>query len=454
MTRHTLAPVAFVDEGLGNSSYLLDLGDGRALIVDPARDATPYLAAADRAALTIAFTVETHLHADFLTGSRELAAHGATVVAPRAGGIEWPHRGFDHGDELDLGGLVLQALATPGHTPEHLSWLLSDGDRPVGLFSGGALLVDAVARTDLIAPDQTEPLARALWRSLQERILTLPDDVAVYPTHGAGSFCAAPTNGGRTTTIGRERAANPLLAAPDEDTFVARLLAGSGSFPPYFLRLRERNRVGPDVLGSPFPPLRAIAPGDLPALVGAGAQVVDARPVAAWAAGHLRGALAIPLRPQFGSWLGWLAAEDRPLVFVLEPGQDAREVARQAHTIGYDQLLGALTGDVDAWRAAALPLDSTELVDVRTIDRPVLDVRQENEYAAGHIPGSMHVELGAVAPNAHALPGGPLATMCGHGERAATAVSLLEREGRTGVAVVMGGPDEWAGHGGRLETRR
>src|SRR5439155_12285889 len=221
MTKRLTDPIAFVDEGLGNSAYMVDVGDRRAVVVDPARDATPYLAAAERSGVSIAFTVETHLHADFLTGSRELAARGATVLAPRAGGIEWPHRGFDHGDELDLGGLVLQALATPGHTPEHLSWLLSDGDRPVGLFSGGALLVHGVARTGLIAPDQTEPLTRSLCRSLQERILTLPDDVAVYPTHGAGSFCAAPTNGGRTTTIGRERAANPLLAAPDEDAFVA-----------------------------------------------------------------------------------------------------------------------------------------------------------------------------------------------------------------------------------------
>ena len=176
MTAGAITPVAFVDEGLGNSSYLLDLGDGRALVVDPARDATPYLAAAERAGSSIAFTVETHLHADFLTGGRELAARGAAVLASKAAGIEWPHRGFDHGDELDLGGLHLQAVATPGHTPEHLSWLLRDGQRPIALFSGGALLVDAVARTDLIAPDQTEPLARALWRSLHERILTLPDD--------------------------------------------------------------------------------------------------------------------------------------------------------------------------------------------------------------------------------------------------------------------------------------
>ena len=249
--------------------------------------ATPYLAAAERAGSSIAFTVETHLHADFLTGSRELAARGATVLASKAAGIEWPHRGFDDGDELDLGGLHLQAVATPGHTPEHLSWLLRDGQRPTALFSGGALLVDAVARTDLIAPDQTEPLARALWRSLHERILALPDDVAVYPTHGAGSFCAAPTNGQRTTTIGRERAANPLLASPDEDTFVARLLAGYGSYPPYFLRLRERNRLGPDVVGSPFPPLPTVAADQVARLVDDGAVVVDARRVESWASGHV-----------------------------------------------------------------------------------------------------------------------------------------------------------------------
>ena len=452
MTARSIEPIAFVDEGLGNSSYLLDLGDGGALVVDPARDATPYLAAAERAGLSIAFTVETHLHADFLTGSRELAARGAAVLAPRAGGIEWPHRGFDHGDDLDLGGLRLEALATPGHTPEHLSWLLSDGGRPVGLFSGGALLVDAVARTDLIAPDQTEPLARALWQSLQERILTLPDDVAVYPTHGAGSFCAAPTTGPRVTTIGRERAANPLVASPDEDTFVARLLAGYGTYPPYFLRLRERNRLGPDVLGSPFPPMAAIAPDEIAALVAQGATIVDARPVRSWAAGHLRGAVAIPQRPQFGSWLGWLVPDDRRLIVVLETGQEAGDVVRQARTIGYERLAGALTGDSDDWRDAGLDVETAELVDADAIDRPVLDVRQDSEYAAGHLPGSLHIELGSIEHRAHRLPNGPLATMCGHGERAATAASLLEGLGRDGIAVVIGGPDDWRQNGHRLET--
>ena len=445
-----IRPVAFVDEGLGNSSYLVDLGDGRALLIDPAREAAPYLAAAERSGLSIAFTVETHLHADFLSGSRELAARGATVIAPRAGDIQWPHRGFDHGDELDLGGLRLRAVATPGHTPEHLSWLLVDGLEPVALFSGGALLVDAVARTDLIAPDQTEPLARALWQSLQERILTLPDDVAVYPTHGAGSFCAAPSSGERTTTIGRERAANPLLAAPDEDTFVALLLDGYGSYPPYFLRLRERNRLGPDVLGSPFPPLPALPVDDVRRSVADGAVLVDARPVEAWAAGHVPGAMAIPLRPQFGSWLGWLAPDDRPLIFLLEPGQDAADLVRQARTIGYDRLAGAVAGGIDAWRAAGFGVATTELVDAASLDRAVLDVRQDNEHAAGHIPGALHVELGVLAEPGTDLPAGALAVMCGHGERAATAASLLERAGRSNIAVVVGGPDQWAGEDRQL----
>lgn len=444
MTKPELVPIAFVDEGLGNSSYLLNLGDGRALIVDPARDATLYLAAAEGAGLSIAFTVETHLHADFLTGSRELAARGATVLAPRGGGIEWPHSGFDHGDELDLGGVRVEAIATPGHTPEHLSWLVHDETHPVALFSGGALLADAVARTDLIAPEQTEPLARALWRSLQERILTLPDDLPVYPTHGAGSFCAAPTNGERTTTIGRERAANPLLAAADEDAFVATLLAGYGSYPPYFLRLRERNRRGPDVLGSPFPPLPALLVEDVRRALAEGAVLVDARPVEAWAGAHMPGALSIPLRPQFGSWLGWLVPDDRPLIFLVQAGQDVADLVRQARTIGCDQLAGAVAGGIDAWRAAGLPVTTTELVDAARLEQPVLDVRQDSEHAAGHIPDALHIELGDIAEHGSDLPIGGLAVMCAHGERAATAASLLERAGRTDIVVVIGGPEAWA----------
>ncbi|HET6794513.1 MAG TPA: MBL fold metallo-hydrolase, partial [Acidimicrobiales bacterium] len=287
-----------VDEGLGNSSYVVDLGDGRALVVDPERDPSPYLEAADQRGLAVAYALETHLHADFVSGSAELAARGATVLASAAAGLDLPHRGVADDDELDLGGLTLRALATPGHTPEHLSYLLSDGPRPIALFSGGSLLVGAVARTDLISPERTEELARALWRSLHEKLLSLPDELPVYPTHGAGSFCSAPAGAERTTTIGRERATNPLLAAPDEEAFVKMLLGGLGSFPPYFLRMRELNRSGPTVYGEP-PALENLTPGQVARATGAGAALVDARPIAAFAAGHIPGSLSNALRPQF-----------------------------------------------------------------------------------------------------------------------------------------------------------
>lgn len=443
---------SFVEEGLGNSSHLVDLGDGRALVIDPLRDVAPYRAAADTAGLRIAFSVETHLHADFVTGSRELAASGAHVLAAAAAGLEWPHRGFGHGDEIDLGGLRLRALATPGHTPEHLAWLILDGDRPAVLFSGGALLVDAVARTDLVAPERTEELARSLWRSLHERVLSLPDDVVVHPTHGAGSFCSAPAGGDRVTTIGRERAANPLLASPDEDAFVERLLAGYGSYPPYFLQLRERNRRGPAVLGSPLPDLPALTADEVHRLAADGGAVVDARPVDAWAAGHIPGALSVPLRAQFATWLGWLVDTDRPVAVVLSAGEDGREVARQALTIGHERLAGRLDGGMVAWEAAGLPVATTPVVPVREVTGRVLDVRQRLEFAGGHLPGAVNVELGALPGSAGDVEPGPVAVMCGHGERAATAASVLEAQGRTGVAVVVGGAADWATAGRPLEV--
>jgi glyoxylase-like metal-dependent hydrolase (beta-lactamase superfamily II)/rhodanese-related sulfurtransferase len=439
----TITPI--VDEGLGNSAYLVDLGDRRALVLDPSRDPSPYLAAAERQGLAIAYVAETHLHADFVSGSRELAGQGAQVLAATAGGIQFPHRGLVDGEEVDLGGLRLRALATPGHTPEHLSYLLLDSSQPVALFSGGSLLVGAVARTDLIAPERTEELARALWRSLRERILDLPDDLAVYPTHGAGSFCSAPAGASRTTTIGAEKAANPLLAVPDEDAFVEALLGGLGSYPSYFLRMREVNRVGPDVYGAEPPALAALGVEEVSRLLDAGAILVDVRPIEGFAASHVSGALAIPLRPAFASWLGWLADPNRPLMFVVDPDQDRADLVRQALKVGYQHLAGELTGGVAAWKAAGKPVGQIPLVPGAEVVGPVLDVRQAAEFEEGHVPGARHVELGALPLKIADLDdGGSLTVMCGHGERAMTGASLLARAGRSQVAVAVGGPDDWA----------
>jgi hydroxyacylglutathione hydrolase len=433
--------IPVVDEGLGNSSYLVDLGGGDAFAVDPPRDLRAVDTAAARRGLRVAAAFDTHLHADFLSGATRLAARdGAAVYGSAAGDREFPHTGLRDGDEVDLGGLTLRAWATPGHTGEHVAYLLLDGTTILGVFTGGSLLVGAAARTDLVSPEQTEPLARAQYASLR-RLATLPESTAVWPTHGAGSFCSAPPDTERTTTIGREKATNPLLASPDEDAFVATLQAGLGTFPPYFLRLAEVNRRGPEL-----PP----ADAGLPALTAeqvmsaAGAEVVDVRPPADYAAGHLPGSLANTLRPVFATWLGWLVRDPAtPLIFVRNDDQDPEEIVWQARKVGYDHLAGELTGGVAAWAAAGQSVATIALLEADQVDPArVVDVRQVNEYARGHLPASHNIELGAL-PGAD-LPGGPLVTMCGHGERATTAASLLEREGHHDVAVLTAGAEEWA----------
>jgi hydroxyacylglutathione hydrolase len=454
----TIHPV--VDEGLGNSAYVVELDDGRALVVDPARDPTPYLELARWRRLRIAYCVESHLHADFLTGSRELAAAGgAQVLAPRASRLGFPHQGLEDGEEVDLGGLTLRVLATPGHASEHVSYLLLDDGRPQALFSGGALLVGTVARTDLASPELTEPLARAAYRSLHQRLLSLPDELGVYPTHGAGSFCSAPGGGDRTTTIGAERRHNRLLAAPDEDTFVAQLLVGFGSYPPYFLRLRARNRVGPELLGADWRVLSLLSTDRVREHLAGGGALVDARPIGAFAAGHIPGAISIELRPQFASWLGWLVDDAQPLVVVLDEDQHRGELARQCRTIGYDHLVGELAGNMAAWRDAGLPEAQLPLVEAeRMDDQPgvVLDVRQASEVADGHLPGALAIELGALAGDRlpAELPEGPVTVMCGHGERAMTAGSLLARAGHNDLRVAHGGPRDWQRATGQALARR
>lgn len=461
--------IPVVDDGLGNSSYLVDLGGGRALVVDPARDPTPYLALAERHGLRITAVVETHLHADFLSGGRELARDDtARILAPRAADLAFPHQGVEDGEGVEVGdGLELRALATPGHAPEHLAWLLGEtgapADRALALFSGGALLVGSVARTDLTGDGQSVPLARAAYRSLRQ-LLTLPDSLPVYPTHGAGSFCAAPSSGERTTTIGAERRGNPLAAAGDEDAFTTRLLGGLGTFPPYFLRLREANRRGAELLEPGWRTLPVLPPQRVHDLERQGAVLVDARPVRAFAAGHPAGAVSNALRPQFATWLGWLFEPEQALVVLLDDDQDRAEVARQARTIGYDRLLGEVAGGLAAWREAGLPVASIPTVTPEALAAEpspgrVLDVRQDSEVAGGHVPGAVAVQLGDLpaAMERGQLPDGPLTVMCGHGERATTGASLLLRAGwdpKEVQVMAPGGSAEWARAAGRtLATR-
>jgi glyoxylase-like metal-dependent hydrolase (beta-lactamase superfamily II)/rhodanese-related sulfurtransferase len=437
--------VPVVDEGLGNSSYLVDLGDGRALAVDPCLDLRALRAEAGRRELTVVFAADTHLHADFLSGAVRLAADDrARLLASAAGQREFDHQGVVDGDEVDLGGLTLRALATPGHTGEHLSFELLDGRRPLGVFTGGSLIVGGAARTDLAGADQTEQLSRLQYRSLQ-RLITLPDATTVLPTHGAGSFCSAPQGGERVSTIGREKADNPLLQTSSEDAFVEQLLAGLGSFPPYFQHLPEVNRRGPAVVSDLRVP--TLAADSFVDAVAAGAVVIDVRPVRAFAAGHMPGAVSIPLRAQFASWLGWLLDPVTPYVVVRDRDQDLLELAWQALKIGFSLPVGELAGGMTAWdsQTATTPLLRADQIG----NGRVLDVRQDSEFHSGHVPGAEHIELGELPVRADDIDAGPVVVMCGHGERAMTAASLLQRAGHRDVRVLDGGPHDWASATGR-----
>ncbi|NUT32075.1 MAG: MBL fold metallo-hydrolase [Hamadaea sp.] len=446
--------IALVDEGLGNSSYLLDLGDGRALAVDPPRDLRALRRAADRRGLRIAYAADTHLHADFLTGAVQLAAdEGATVLASTAGMRAFDHRGLADGDEVDLGGLTLRALATPGHTDEHLSFLLLDGSTSAGVFTGGSLIVGAAARTDLMGADRAAGLAHAQYAALQ-RLAALPDTTAVWPTHGAGSFCSAPPGAERTSTIGVEKATNALLAAPDAATFARLLTDGLGSYPAYFARLAEINRRGP-VLITGEPVLPRLTTDEVYRHQRDGGIVVDVRPIADVAAGHIPGAVSIFLRPSFATWLGWVVEPGTPIVVVRNPDQAPADILWPALNIGYEHIIGELTGGMPAWTAAGRPIATTPRTVPGRVEGRVLDVRQDSEFTAGHLPHAIHIELGSLPGKSAEVGDGPITVMCAHGERSMTAATLLQKDGHREVSVLDGGPRDWSHATGRsLETGR
>ncbi len=437
----------FVDEGLGHSSYLVDLGDGSAAIVDPPRFPSEHLAAARTLRITPRWTLDSHSHADYVTGSPALVTgDGVTFIAPAASELETPHRGVQDEERVPLaGGVALRAIATPGHTPDHHVYVLERAGSPVALFSGGSLMVGAIGRTDLCGPDLAEPLAHEMFHSLR-RLDGLPDDLAVYPTHGAGSFCSAPGGSERTSTLGRERATNQLLRIDDEDTFVEQLLAGFGTFPTYFARLPELNRRGPRYYRH-LPRLDRLDVDAVRRHLAAGAAVVDVRPIAEFGRGHIPGALSNALRPVFASWLGWITDLDQPIVIVADDEQDRDEIVRQCLDIGHDTIVGELDGGTEAWRAAGGRIDGLSLVSPAEMVGAVIDVRQRSEYVAGHVPDAVNIELGSVSDQA--APHGPVTVMCGHGERAMTGASILSARGHHDVSVLDGGPDIWLTWSGR-----
>ena len=437
---------AFVDEGLGHSSYLIDLGNGTAAVIDPPRFPEDHEALARKLGLDIVWTIDTHSHADYVTGSPGLVVRRtATFVAPEASRLATPHRPVADGDCIALApGITMLAIATPGHTPDHCAYLLEVDGRPEVLFSGGSLMVGTVGRTDLAGKETAEPLAHEMFRSLR-RFDGLDDALEVLPTHGAGSFCSAPGASERTTTMGRERATNPLFAITDEASFVATLLAGFGAIPAQFGRLPELNRRGPRRFDT-VPTLADLSPAAVESAVAIGAVIVDIRRIAKFAAGHVAGSLSNQLRPVFGTWLGWLVDPGQPIVFVADDDQDIADAVRQCLDVGHEQFAGRLAGGVGAWKASGRTLASISLVGAADLRSGIVDVRQSDEFARGHVLAAMNVELAATRDEQ--LPMRPMTVMCGHGERAMTGASVLAARGYD-VDVLLGGPDDWASAAGQ-----
>ncbi|HEV8571991.1 MAG TPA: rhodanese-like domain-containing protein [Actinomycetota bacterium] len=451
--------VRFTDGGLGNDAYLIVSGE-TAVAVDPARDVRRYLEAAESRKARIVATFETHLHADFVSGARELAARGAGVYASASAGLSFTHRVMREHQRVEVDGLSLRALATPGHSPEHLAYIVEGTDPPI-LFSGGALIPGGAARTDLLGEERKVELARLLYRTLHERLADLPDATVVHPTHGAGSFCSTggAGSGDRSTTLGFERKHNPLLNADSEEAFLDTLLSGYGLYPPYFLRLREFNRAGPPVLlGPPGPP--RLEPSDVERDFASGAWALDIRSADSYASGHLDQSVIVPLGGgSFAVRLGWVVPWGTRLVLIADDEASVWKATMKAAGIGYEDIAGWAT--FESLRDAGMRVVETPMVDAQElaallegVDRPtVLDVRHPSEWREGILPGAMTVEFGALAQRIPPeLRRGPVVTYCATGARAAVAASLLERAGIDSFVIFPGGPEEWRASGRPLAS--
>ena len=441
----------FRDEGLGNGSYLVEIGEGRAALVDPDRRVRRYLEAARSAGVEITWVLDTHLHADFVSGAHDVrAATGAELYEPAEAGASFPHRPVKPGEQLVLDDVEVEVLATPGHAPEHVSYVFRrDGAEAPVLFSGGALIVGGAARTDLAGPELTERLTREAFETLHDAFGDLPDETLLMPTHGSGSFCSSGSGGAEhTSTLGAERASNPLLAMT-EDAFLHDWPATFPRTPAYFGRMREVNWSGARLRGDvemprPLDPHAFAAAASTPDAI-----VVDVRGKDAYAEGHGQGALAIPFRDSFPTWVGWLVPPGSSLLFVLD-GASLDDVVDACLLVGLERFGGYLDGGIDAWSEAGLPVRSLpgivseDAVPWLEMGAQPLDVREPDELERGTVAGAFAVPLGDLPQQTSSLPSGrPLLVYCASGMRSTTAASILERAGVGPVVNLKGGYGAW-----------
>lgn len=425
---------------LGDRSYLVHDGE-LALVIDPQRDIDRVQRAAEEAGVRIACVAETHLHNDYVTGGLALVqATGAEYLVAAADEVGFERRPVADGDEVKVGAMVVQVMETPGHTPHHLSYVVVDDGRPTAVFTGGSLLYGTVGRTDLIGPDMTETLTRAQWRSAHRLAAALPEDVAVYPTHGFGSFCSsAKSTAAASGTLADEVRGNLALQIDDEDRFVEILLAGLTAYPRYYAHMGAINRQGPPPVD--LDPPAPVNVDELGRRLRAGEWVVDLRSRRAYAAKHLAGTVGIELGTLFATYLGWVLPFDAAITLVGDTPDEVAAARRQLVRIGIDHLAGAAVGGVDALAAAA-EARSYPVTDFAGLlaaggpaARTVLDVRRDDERAGGFIEGTIHIPLQDLLDRLDEVPDGELWVHCAAGFRASIAASLLDRAGRSVVLI-------------------
>ena len=424
--------------GLGDHSYVVVAG-GSAVLVDPQRDTARFerplaLSGADPLAV-----VETHIHNDYVTGGHLLARGlGVDYVLPPDTGSRLPHRIAGSDWMLSLGaGWTMTAIATPGHTPNHTSYVLVGPGGPAALFTGGSMLVGGVGRTDLISAAATEELTRLQFRSVRALASGHPGPTLVLPTHGSGSFCSATEISGGTSTIAAERRHNPALTAPGEDAFVESQLGSLRRYPDYYAHMAPINLEGAPPMPSAPAPL--LSPEAVVDAVGEGAVVVDVRPSSSFAAAHLPGSINIPYSDLVGTYIGWVLPWTTPVVLVAGDAGVAESVRIQLARIGHDRIAGVLDGGLAAWEATGRAAGSFAVVDFNGLDPAVtdvvLDVRDPLETDDGMVEDAVNVHVASVGERAAHVMGDRTFVYCASGYRAAVAASLVAREGGTPVLV-------------------
>jgi hydroxyacylglutathione hydrolase len=449
---------------LSHASYMIG-SEGEAAVVDPQRDVDIYLQAAAEQKLKIRHIFETHLHADFVSGHKELAARtGAKIYIGEQANAGFPHVPLTDGSEVKIGAVRVRALETPGHTPESICLVITDeiideekSSQPSAVLTGDTLFIGDVGRPDLAKTHTPKQLAGLLYDSLHKKLLSLPDAVMVYPAHGAGSLCGRAMRAERSSTIGTERLTNYALQIKTREEFIAQLTTNLPTRPDYFLEDAEINRSGASTL-TELPPLPALSPAEVQSLLRQNANLLDVRPGDAFAAGHVPGSINIALSGQFASWAGGILGIHSKPVLVGDTNEQIEEARLRLARVGIEDLRGYLAGGVAAWQKARLPVAKTPQIPPQELNQKlrdgslspvdVLDVRREGEWQAGHIE---RVQCRPLDTFAQALPAvnnsndkeRPIAVHCKSGYRSMIACSLLERAGHRNVINVAGGFDAW-----------